>query len=202
MNRRELIRYILISGAFFVSSRARAVAAFANTLNPWHVRTIEGSPPEIDMDKFSLSITGLAENRQKFGYSQLLNMADNSYRQDFNCVEGWTVPDLTWEGISLNKLMAIARPFGSAEYINFYCYGDKYTESIPIDSVEEKYILALKVNGKALESRHGFPVRLFYPDRYGYKSAKWIKKIEFSDIKVPGYWTKRGYPYDGKIIGE
>jgi len=201
MNRRIFLRYLLVSGAFFVSSRMKALAAFGDFINPWRIRTVEGGTPEIDMDKFSLSVTGLVEERRKFAYSDLENLTDTSYREDFNCVEGWNVPDLKWEGVSLNKIIEIVKPYKKAKYINFYCYGNKYTESIPISEVKDRYILALKVNGEKLEPKHGFPVRLFYPDRYGYKSAKWIKKVEFSDIKVPGFWTKRGYSYDGKILG-
>lgn len=200
MNRRTFLKQTFLTGLFIVSSKITSFAKITDIFSKWKIRTVEDKTPDIDIQKFHLKITGLIENKLTLEYSDLLKLIDTSYTSDFNCVEGWTVPGVKWNGISLNTLIKITKPFYSAKYINFYCYGNKYTESIPIKEIRDSYILALKINDKPLEQKHGFPLRLFYPDRYGYKSAKWIKKIVFSNQNEIGFWSKYGYPEDGIII--
>jgi len=200
MNRRTFIKQAFLTGLFILSSRVSSFAKITDIFKKWKIRTVEEPTPTIDVKKYNLQVLGLIENKLKLKYDELLNLIDTKYTEEFHCVEGWTVPNLMWEGISLKTLIKMTKPFYTAEYINFYCYGNKYTESIPLKEIKDSYILALKVNNKPLEMDHGFPVRLFYPDRYGYKSAKWIKKIVFSNQKEVGFWSKYGYPEDGIII--
>ena len=54
-------------------------------------------------------------------------------------------------------------------------------------------ILAFKWNGDLLSAEHGGPVRALLPGQYFWKSAKWIRRIEFTEEDRPGYWEMRGY---------
>jgi len=54
-------------------------------------------------------------------------------------------------------------------------------------------MLAYMLDGRMLEAKHGGPLRMVIPDRYGYKSAKWIEAIRFTVEEEVGYWEQRGY---------
>ena len=58
-------------------------------------------------------------------------------------------------------------------------------------------ILAHIHDGSILSPEHGYPLRLVVPNRYGWKSAKWISKIEFTNNNLPGFWESRGYHMNG-----
>lgn len=54
-------------------------------------------------------------------------------------------------------------------------------------------IFAYEYDGKPLTPEHGYPIRLVVPKRYAYKSAKWVRGVEFLANDIPGFWEIRGY---------
>jgi DMSO/TMAO reductase YedYZ molybdopterin-dependent catalytic subunit len=48
-------------------------------------------------------------------------------------------------------------------------------------------------NGEPLEPKHGGPMRLVVPKRYGWKSVKWANAVRFLERDVRGFWEERGY---------
>jgi DMSO/TMAO reductase YedYZ molybdopterin-dependent catalytic subunit len=85
------------------------------------------------------------------------------------------------------------KPKEDARYALFKC-SDGYSTSLDLENLlKENILLAYKLNGKYLETPLGGPLRLVVPDKYGYKSAMWIKQITFTKKMEPGYWEKRGY---------
>ena len=55
--------------------------------------------------------------------------------------------------------------------------------------------LAWDMNGKPLEDRHGAPLRLVMPVKYGIKNIKRIGRIEYTDERPSDYWFEQGYDY-------
>lgn len=177
-----------------------ALAQLNKRLNRWYERTVENTIPNILEDEYTLEVTGSVSNSFTLTYKELEQLPRIRFTKDFNCVEGWTVPQIKWEGISLRTLIDIASPSKDAKYLNIYSFGDTYRESITFaEAMEIDNILVLKADNKKLEPKHGFPVRLFMPGKYAYKSAKWVHKIEFSDTRAGSYWNDRGYDIDAAV---
>jgi DMSO/TMAO reductase YedYZ molybdopterin-dependent catalytic subunit len=63
------------------------------------------------------------------------------------------------------------------------------------DSIPENITVLFEYahNGEPLASEHGWPLRLVVPKRYFWKSAKWVRGVEFSSEDKPGFWEVRGY---------
>ena len=81
----------------------------------------------------------------------------------------------------------------------FHCV-DGYTAPAPLeDALVEDAIVAYKINGKYLSVEQGFPARPFIPHLYGWKSAKWLNRIEFIRDYVDGYWEAYGYHERGNV---
>ena len=57
-------------------------------------------------------------------------------------------------------------------------------------------MLALDMDGKPLSRPHGAPARVVMPQMYGYKSVKWVTRIEVRTDVLPGYWEQHGYDAD------
>jgi hypothetical protein len=75
-----------------------------------------------------------------------------------------------------------------------------YTESLRLtESYDPSVLLAYKLNGQPLRTEQGYPFRLVVPKMYGYKSIKWVSRVEFSDKPLNGYWEQRRYPSEAYI---
>ncbi|KPV62872.1 MAG: TMAO/DMSO reductase [Candidatus Bathyarchaeota archaeon BA2] len=69
-----------------------------------------------------------------------------------------------------------------------------YTTSLPLeDLLDDDVLLAYRWDDKPLKPEHGGPLRLVVPKKYAYKSAKWVRKLKFTEEQELGHWEKRGY---------
>jgi len=119
-----------------------------------------------------------------------------------DCVTSWSIEKPAWEGVPLRYLADQARVKPEAKWAMFYCY-DGYTAPVPVaDALSEDSIVALKLNGKPLSAEQGFPARPFIPHLYGWKSAKWLGRIDFIPEYVDGYWEAYGYHERGNVAEE
>jgi DMSO/TMAO reductase YedYZ molybdopterin-dependent catalytic subunit len=119
-----------------------------------------------------------------------------------DCVTSWSIEKPLWEGVPIKYLADAAGVKPEASWVMFHCY-DGYTAPIPVeDALMEDSIVALKMNGRPLSAEQGFPARPFMPHLYGWKSAKWLGKIEFIPEYVDGYWEGYGYHERGDVNEE
>jgi DMSO/TMAO reductase YedYZ molybdopterin-dependent catalytic subunit len=164
-----------------------------SSINAFRENSIKG-PQEIDVESYSLSITGLVTNSTSYTYDEVLNRYQH-YKKvvTLDCVEGWSVTIL-WEGVLVRDLLAEAGPLANTEVVIFHAY-DGYTTSLPIDYIMDNDILmAYKMNDVILPPERGFPFQLVAESKWGYKWIKWITEIELSDdASYRGYWESRGY---------
>jgi DMSO/TMAO reductase YedYZ molybdopterin-dependent catalytic subunit len=122
--------------------------------------------------------------------------------KDFQCVTGWRVPQVHWEGVKLADLLDAAGVHSSAGGLNFESYDHADTESLTLDQARlPDVIVAYKMLGAPVTTEHGGPVRLYVAPMFGYKSLKWLSAIRVVDTPVPGFWEQNGYPVNGWIDG-
>ncbi|MEM2101912.1 MAG: molybdopterin-dependent oxidoreductase [Candidatus Bathyarchaeia archaeon] len=149
--------------------------------------------PEVDLDKWVLTMDGKVEKPVKLSWQDFLSLPAVESVSDFHCVEGWSVRNCRWHGVKIRTLVDLVKPAENAQHVFFEC-ADGYTTSLDLtDLLRENVVLAYKLNGEWLETPLGGPVRLVVPDKYAYKSAMWVEHITFSTLKELGYWEKRGY---------
>ena len=164
-----------------------------SSINAFRENSIKG-PQEIDVESYTLRITGLVTNSTSYAYDEVLNRHQH-YKKvvTLDCVEGWSVTIL-WEGVLVKDLLAEAGPLANGEVVIFHAY-DGYTTSLPIDYIMDNDILmAYKMNDVILPPERGFPFQLVAESKWGYKWIKWITEIELSDdASYRGYWESRGY---------
>jgi DMSO/TMAO reductase YedYZ molybdopterin-dependent catalytic subunit len=115
------------------------------------------------------------------------------YRGAIHCATTWSKFDMDWEGVSVDALLAVAKPLPSATHVLATSHTG-YTTNLPLDDVAgTKAWVAFAVDGAPLAREHGGPARLLVPHLYFWKSAKWIAGLRLLDHDEAGFWETRGY---------
>lgn len=152
-----------------------------------------GVQPNIPATKWKLDVFGHCDNPFSLDFSGLEAIGIEDHVTDWHCVTTWSVLDMPWRGVPLHKLIARAQVKPDAAHVMFHSY-DGYTTNVPLeDCMGDDCLLVTHWNGAPLERKHGGPVRGMIPHLYAWKSAKWVKGIEFMTQNERGFWEVRGY---------
>ncbi len=155
---------------------------------------------------YRLIVDGAVERPRAFSLAELYRMPVQTQITRHDCVEGWSAIG-KWSGVPLGALLDAVRPREDARYVVFRCLdndgaGNLYYESLDLHQARHpQTLLAMRLNDAPLDPDHGAPIRLRVPTQLGYKSAKWIARIElvgsFAKIYAGhgGYWEDEGYEW-------
>lgn len=166
-------------------------------------KTVIGPAQSLPLDPWSVTFDGMAGKPGKLGLEDILkrvSLQERVYRH--RCVEAWamTVP---WVGFPLADLVAMGEPQAGAKYVVFTTLADNktmpglrqsfypwpYTEGVTMaEAANELAFLAVGMYGKTLPPQNGAPIRLVLPWKYGFKSAKSIVRITFTDKRPVSFW--------------
>ncbi len=156
---------------------------------------------------WSISIEGAVKKPKQINIEDIFKIApleERIYRM--RCVEGWSMV-IPWVGLPLAKLIQYAEPTGNAKYIEFISAADKatmsgvnipvldwpYTEGLRMDeAMHPLTLMAVGLYGELLPNQNGAPMRLVVPWKYGFKGAKSIVKIRFTDKMPKTSWMIAG----------
>jgi DMSO/TMAO reductase YedYZ molybdopterin-dependent catalytic subunit len=152
-----------------------------------------GPTPRFNLKTWDFKIFGLVEEPLGFSYEEFRALPIHRQVSDFHCVTTWSRLDNAWEGVRIADLMARVKLKPEARHAIIHCDGG-YTTNLPLaELLDDDVMLAYGHDGRDLEPDHGFPLRLVVPKLYAWKSAKWVRAIEFTDIDRRGFWEVRGY---------
>lgn len=166
----------------------------------WRYYTVTGEYPSRAPADYRLRVHGLVDRPFTITYDELRAMPPTRLDRDFQCVTGWRVTDVSWQGVRLADLLDRAGVQAEGTALRFTCFDGEYTESLTLDQARRKdVIVAYELEGERISSDHGGPVRLYVAPMYGYKSAKWLDGIEVTRKVIPGYWEERGYDIDAWV---
>lgn len=166
----------------------------------WGERTVDPQDLTALLRGWRLRVDGLVETPKTLTFAELLGLKRTDMTVDFHCVEGWSILDVPWNGVRLTDIFSLVKPKASATHVTFHTVGDTYNESLPLGVASEaRTILGYGIGGSTLPLKHGFPLRLVVPRLQGYKSAKYVYRMELDDKPVDGFWVKAGYPYSAQV---
>ncbi|MEE8231796.1 MAG: molybdopterin-dependent oxidoreductase [Thermoplasmata archaeon] len=169
----------------------------------FYVVTKNLTDPVVDSNAWLLVIDGLVRAPRSYTYPELLARTDAQEVITLECVSNEVGGDLIstarWEGVRLADLLREADPDTQADWVAFTC-ADEYTVAVPRAKAEEATTLvALEMNGIALQGNHGFPARVVVPDLYGMFSAKWLTRITLVEGEFLGFWQRKGWTNRGEV---
>lgn len=153
----------------------------------------EGNVPAYDLNDWSLRIFGEVEREVTFTFGQLMELPQVTTVCDIHCVTRWSKLDTEWEGVRFSDLLPLLGVKPEAKYVMIHADED-YETNVPLeDLMKDNVLLAHRYNGEPLTDKHGWPLRLIVPHLYFWKSAKWVRGIEFMREDRPGYWERNGF---------
>lgn len=156
-----------------------------------------GPVPGFDPATWNLQLAGEIETPVTLDYRQWKALPRVSQVTDFHCVTTWSRLDNQWEGVRSAELLKLVRMKQGARFALVYCDGGYTTNLTLAEFLDDDVLLADRLDGRDLSPDHGFPLRLVVPKLYGWKSAKWVRAIEFSERDRRGFWEVRGYHNHG-----
>jgi DMSO/TMAO reductase YedYZ molybdopterin-dependent catalytic subunit len=155
-----------------------------------------GPVPRVDLAAWRFRIFGLVEEPVELDWRQFSSLPRVTTVSDIHCVTRWTKLDNTWEGVRATDVLRLAAVKPEAQFVMVHAPG--YSANLPLEALlSEDALFALKHDGEELERVHGGPVRLVVPQRYFWKSVKWVDGLELMAEDRPGYWEQRGYHNEG-----
>ncbi|HKE25021.1 MAG TPA: molybdopterin-dependent oxidoreductase [Bryobacteraceae bacterium] len=165
---------------------------------------INTSPPSIPEASWRLKVHGLvarplewtlAEIRARPAMHQFITLSCIS-----NTVGGDLIGTARWSGVSLQQLLPELGLHPNATHLKIHS-ADGFYEVVALAAIREdgRVMLTYAWDGLPLPEKHGFPLRIYIPDRYGMKQPKWIESIEAIDHWQPGYWVVRGWDREARM---
>src|SRR6266403_1754830 len=152
---------------------------------------------------WTVTIDGLVKKKQQLDVDAIMKMAapeERIYRH--RCVEGWSIV-VPWVGFSLSELIKRANPLPKAKFVEFTTLYDPkqmpgqrvpvlkwpYVEGLRMDeAMHPLALLCFGMYGEVLPNQDGAPLRIVVPWKYGFKSAKSIVSIRFTEEQPMNSW--------------
>jgi DMSO/TMAO reductase YedYZ molybdopterin-dependent catalytic subunit len=228
MNRRELLKLtpLLAAGAFLVpkfqepllgrgvhfsdwaSGKLFRGGALAPTFSKSAVVEFEKFPynnydvvdPGVDLENWKLEVSGAVDKPGEYTIAQIQALPKVTQNTRHICVEGWDVIG-NFGGTRISDFLRMVGADTSVNYVAVQC-ADDYYESIDMASaLHPQSLLCYEMYGEPLDRGHGAPVRLQMPTKLGYKQAKYLTKLEVTNVLRPekGYWEDQGYSWFGGL---
>jgi DMSO/TMAO reductase YedYZ molybdopterin-dependent catalytic subunit len=152
-------------------------------------------------EEYRLIVSGMVKEPASFSYADIRSFPRVEQISDFHCVEGWSVKDLKWGGFRFKHILDRVKSSPDASHVLFHSFGltesspkgqNHYIESVPLSDLldpKREILLVLTMDEKPLPEDNGGPLRLIAPYDLGYKSIKFVSRIEFIKGERPGWWT-------------
>lgn len=177
-------------------ARAERLPPGQHLVKNWPVLDL-GIQPDVSRESWRLAIGGLVENALEWDWAAFMAQPQVTLVSDVHCVTAWSRFDNRWQGVATRHLLDLVRPKPEARHVILYGY-DGYTTNVRLEAfAAPDALLAHSWEGEPLSRAHGGPVRAVIPQWYFWKSAKWLRAIEFSAEDKPGFWEVRGYHNEG-----
>ena len=155
------------------------------------------TPHYATLDEWTFRVFGLVEEEKRFTWADMMALPTNQQTVDIHCVTRWSKLDTTWTGIPWRQFLQLIKVKPEATHVMAHCEND-FTTNIALDVLDDDdTMLAYLYEGEPLEADHGYPMRLLVPKKYFWKSAKWIRGLEFMAADRPGFWERHGYHMEG-----
>jgi sulfoxide reductase catalytic subunit YedY len=164
----------------------------------YNVRYVNPFPP-VDREAWRLEVAGLVNDPGSFSLEDLLAWPQMEQISRMKCVECWSFK-AKWGGFQYGALAERAMPQPEATHVRFDC-ADAYWEIVSIEELADpRVVFVLRMNDSLLLDEYGAPLRMMFPAKYGYKSAKAVTTVTFTAEDGAGYWSTVGaYTTHGDI---
>jgi DMSO/TMAO reductase YedYZ molybdopterin-dependent catalytic subunit len=175
------------------------------TANPDFYRIdINAAAPQVDGQSWKLQLAGLIDHPMTLTLDEIRARPAISQVVTMECISNPVGGDLTgtsrWTGASLKALLEEAGLQPGAKALGIQSSDGFYESVVFEDMMDERTLLVYAMNGEPLPPEHGFPLRIYIPNRFGMKQPKWIEYMEVLDHRGAGYWVDRGWSQQAYVL--
>jgi DMSO/TMAO reductase YedYZ molybdopterin-dependent catalytic subunit len=161
-----------------------------------------GSVPQTDLATWDVKVWGQVEEPVTLSWDELTALPATEITVDIHCVTRWSRFDTSFRGVHWRELAELVHPKRTARFVVAHAE-QGFTSNVPLAAIEEDdALLAYEADGEPLTPDHGWPLRLVVPNRYFWKSAKWLRGLELRSTDQPGFWERYGYHNDADFMQE
>jgi DMSO/TMAO reductase YedYZ molybdopterin-dependent catalytic subunit len=158
---------------------------------------ISASPVELDEDEWRLEVAGLFDKTPKLTIDDLKSYPVHVQPITLSCISnsvgGGAISTANWIGLRLSDLLEDLGMQSSAQSLYLDAADGFYETVVMDDLMDPRTLLVYGMNDVTLPVGHGFPLRIYIPNRFGMKQPKWIMRMEAIDGEGAGYWVDRGW---------
>ncbi|MGP4061248.1 molybdopterin-dependent oxidoreductase [Halobacillus sp. H74] len=167
----------------------------------FRIYNVTNDYPRYEESPWNLRIEGLVDRSADLTMEDLRRLPATTFVDDFHCVTGWSVHGVEMKGVKVKDLLDDYEIKPGGEFVTAYSGDGEYYDSFRTSQlVDEGALLIYEFDGRPLKKAQGYPCRLYHPSMYGYKSVKWVNRLEFTKERELGYWQKSGgYDVDGYL---
>jgi DMSO/TMAO reductase YedYZ molybdopterin-dependent catalytic subunit len=181
------------------------LSSFLPSSGRFRIYSVTGGLPSRSVAEYRLRVDGHVDRPATLTFDDVrTRLPQTAMTKDFQCVTGWRVDDVDWQGVLLADLLDEVGVRDGATHVRFWSFDGVYTETLTLEQARRDDVLvAHEMLGKRVTREHGGPVRLYVAPMYGYKSLKWLERIEVVTAldapTDPGYWENLGYDVDAWV---
>jgi DMSO/TMAO reductase YedYZ molybdopterin-dependent catalytic subunit len=152
-----------------------------------------GPTPYVDTADWRFALKVGPKTIKSWTWDEFNALPRTKLLRDIHCVTKWSKFDTTWEGVTVDAILADAGIAAPTPFVLAHSV-DEYTTNVPyVDLAGDKGMVVTLYEGKPIPPDHGGPARLFVPHLYFWKSAKWVNALQFTERDEAGFWELRGY---------
>jgi DMSO/TMAO reductase YedYZ molybdopterin-dependent catalytic subunit len=166
---------------------------------------INTRPPVVREREWRLNIEGMVDSPLALTLNDIVTNYES--REEFvtlscisNRIAGSLISTTLWTGVSVRDVLADAGVQEGAQWL-FIESADGFFESVNLEMVmnDPRIMFAYAWDRQPLKTKHGFPLRIWIPDRYGMKQPKWIESVTVQEEYEEGYWVRRNWSEDALV---
>jgi len=156
-----------------------------------------GSVPRFNAAAWDFRLFGLVERPVTLTHQMFFSLPMTTMTCDIHCVTQWSRLGVTFEGVAATTVLNLIKIRPDAKHV--MVHGEQgYETNVPLEYLQaDDALFAHKADGEDLTPDHGYPLRLVIPRLYFWKSAKWVRGLEFLATDRPGFWERNGYHMRG-----
>jgi DMSO/TMAO reductase YedYZ molybdopterin-dependent catalytic subunit len=156
-----------------------------------------GNVPKVNLVTWDLAVDGLVDQPLRLTHDEFLKLPRRVVKADVHCVTRWSMLDSTWEGVPVAEVMKLVQLKPEASHVMVRAE-QGFTSNLSLeDFLRDENMFVDTRNGEPISPEHGWPLRLFVPHLYFWKSAKWVRGLEIMHGDRPGFWEQYGYHMRG-----
>jgi DMSO/TMAO reductase YedYZ molybdopterin-dependent catalytic subunit len=153
-----------------------------------------GPTPHTDLESWSFSVYDGDIALADWSWFEFEALPQTSVKVDIHCVTKWSKLDTHWQGVTIDTLLDAAGLSEPPTPFTMIRSDGDYSTNIPVeDLIGGKAMVATRYEAEPLAPEHGGPARLLVPHLYFWKSAKWVRRLQFITSDKPGFWEELGY---------